>query len=41
MDIRGSQESLVDVFGRIERVLWCLEIYTEVQPTMEMTGIIV
>jgi hypothetical protein len=40
-DIRGSQDTLVDVFERIESFFHRLEIYTEVRPTTEMVNTIV
>ena len=40
-DVRGSQDTLVDVFERIESFLRRLEIYTEVRPTTEMVNTIV
>ena len=39
-DVRASQDTLIDVFERIEMFFRRLEIYTEVQPTMEMMDII-
>ena len=39
-DVRGSQDTLVDVFGRIESFFQRLEIYTEVRPTTEMMNTI-
>ena len=41
MDVRGSQDTLVDVFERIQSFLQRLQIYTEVSPTTEMMDIIV
>ena len=40
-DVRASQDTLVDIFERIEMFFRRLEIYTEVQPTTEMTDIII
>ena len=40
-DLRASQDTLVDVFDRIERVFRRLEIYTELKPTAEMMDMIV
>ena len=40
-DVRGSQDTLVDVFERIESFFRRLEIYTEVRPTTEMMDTIV
>jgi hypothetical protein len=39
-DVRASQDTLVDVFERIEMFFQRLEVYTEIPPTMEMIGII-
>ena len=39
-DVRASQETLVDVFERIEIFFRRLVVYTDVPPTTEMTGII-
>ena len=41
MDVHASQDTLVDVFERIENFFHRLEIYTEVAPTPEMTDIII
>ena len=35
-DVRASQDTLVDIFERIEMFFRRLEIYTEVPPTTEM-----
>ena len=35
-DVRSSQETLIDLFGRIEHFLRRLEVYTAVPPTPEM-----
>ena len=40
-DARESQDTLIDMFERIEMFFRRLEIYTEVPSTMEMTDIIV
>lgn len=40
-DTRASQDSLIDVFERVEMFLRRLAIYIEVPPTSEMTDIIV
>jgi hypothetical protein len=40
-DVRGSQDTLVDVFERIESFLRRLEIYTEVRPTSEMMNTVI
>jgi len=40
-DVRASQDTLVDVFERIELVFRRLEVYAEVQPTTEMMDMIV
>ena len=39
-DIRASQDSLIDVFNRIENFFRRLSVYTEVTPTTEMMDII-
>jgi hypothetical protein len=39
--VRASQDTLVDIFERIEMFFRRLEVYTEVPPTTEMTDIIV
>ena len=39
-DVRASQDTLVDVFERIEMFFQRLEVYTEIPPTTEMMGII-
>jgi hypothetical protein len=41
MDVRASQDTLIDIFGRIENFFQRLEIYTNVSPTPEMIDIIV
>ena len=40
MDIRASQDTLIDIFERMENFFKRLEIYTEVPPTPEMMDII-
>jgi hypothetical protein len=40
-DARASQDTLVDVFERIEMVFRRLEIYTDVPPTIEMMDIVI
>ena len=40
-EVRGSQDTLVDVFERIESFFRRLEIYTKVRPTTEMVDTIV
>jgi hypothetical protein len=40
MDVRASQDTLIDVFERVENFFQRLEIYTEVPPTPEMMDII-
>jgi hypothetical protein len=40
-DVRASQDTVIDVFERIEMFFRRLEIYTEVPPTTEMTDIII
>ena len=40
-DVRGSQDTLVDVFERIESFIRRLEIYAAVRPTAEMMNTIV
>jgi len=40
-DVSGSQDTLVNLFNRIEYFLRRLEIYTEVPPTLAMTDIII
>ena len=41
MDVRASQEALIDIFERIESFFRRLEIYTEVSPTPVMIDTIV
>jgi hypothetical protein len=41
MDVRASQEALIDIFECIENFIRRLEIYTEVSPTPVMINIIV
>ena len=40
-DVRGVQDTLVDVFERVESFFRRLEIYTEVPPTTEMMDTII
>jgi hypothetical protein len=40
-DVSASQETLIDLFNRIESFFRRLEIYTEVPPTVAMTEILV
>jgi hypothetical protein len=40
-DSRASQDTLIDIFERIEMFFRRLEIYTEVPPTSEMMDIVV
>ena len=40
-DVRASQDTLIDIFERIEMFFRRLEIYIEVPVTTEMIGIIV
>jgi hypothetical protein len=40
-DVRGSQDTLVDVFERIESFIRRLEVYAGVRPTAEMMNAIV
>jgi hypothetical protein len=40
-DVRASQDTLLDVFERIENFFRRLEVYAEVPPTPEMMDIIV
>ena len=41
MDVRTSQDALIEIFERMENFFQCLEIYTEVSPTPEMIEILV
>jgi hypothetical protein len=41
MDVRASQDTLIEIFERMENFFHRLEIYTEVSPTPEMINIIV
>ena len=41
MDVRASQDTLIDIFERMECIFQRLEIYTNVSPTPEMIDIIV
>ena len=40
-DARANQDTLIDIFERIEMFFRRLEIYTEVQLTMEMKDIVI
>ena len=40
-DVRGSQNTILDIFERIEMFFRRLEVYTEVEPTPEMTDMMV
>jgi hypothetical protein len=40
-DVRASQDTLIDIFERIEGFFRHLEIYADVPPTPEMTYIII
>ena len=39
-DVRASEDTLVDIFERIEMFFRRLVVYTEVPPTLEMMDII-
>ena len=39
-DVRASQDTLIDIFARMENFFRRLEVYTEVTPTTEMMDII-
>ena len=41
MDVRASQDTLIDIFERMENFFQRLEIYTRVSPPPEMIDIIV
>ena len=41
MDVRTSQDALIEIFERMENFFQRLEIYTEVSPTPEMIEILV
>ena len=41
MDVRASQDALIDLFSRMEYFFKRLEKYIEVRPTAAMTDIIV
>jgi hypothetical protein len=41
MDVRASQETLIDIFERMENFFQRLGIYTNVSPTPEMINMIV
>jgi hypothetical protein len=40
-DVRGSQNTVLDIFERIEMFFRRLEVYTAVEPTPEMTDMMV
>jgi hypothetical protein len=40
-DVRASEDTLIDIFERIEMFFRRLEFYTEVPPTSEMMDIVV
>ena len=40
-DVRASQDTLIDVFERIEMFLRRLDVYTGVPPTNEMVDLII
>jgi hypothetical protein len=40
-DVRASQDTLIDIFERMENFFRRLEVYTEVTPTTEMMDIII
>ena len=40
MEVRASQDTLIDIFERMENFFQRLEIYTNVSPTPEMIDII-
>ena len=41
MNVRASQDTLIEIFERMENFFQRLEIYTEVSPTSEMMDIAV
>jgi hypothetical protein len=41
MDVRASQDTLIDIFERMENFFQRLEIYTNVSPAPELIDIIV
>ena len=41
MDVRASQDTLIDIFERMESLFQRLEIYTNVSPAPEIIDIIV
>jgi predicted regulator of amino acid metabolism with ACT domain len=41
MEVRASQDTVIDIFERMENFFQRLEIYTEVSPTPEMIDIAV
>ena len=40
-DVRAGQDTLIDIFKQIESFFRCLEVYTKVPPTPEMTDIVI
>jgi len=40
-DVRSSQDTLIDIFERIENFFRRLEVYTEVPPTADMMDMMV
>jgi hypothetical protein len=40
-DVRASQDTLIDIFERMENFFRRLEVYTEVTPTTEMMDMII
>jgi hypothetical protein len=40
-DVQGSQDTILDIFERIEMFFRRLEVYTEVEPTPEMMDMMV
>ena len=40
-DVRGSQNTVLDIFQRIEMFFRRLEVHTKVEPTPEMTDMMV
>jgi hypothetical protein len=40
-DVGSSQETLINIFGRIENIIRRLEVYTETPPTPEMMVLMV
>ena len=41
MDVRANQDTLIDIFERMENFFQRLEIYTNLSPTPEMIDMIV